>query len=149
MMSSIKRFSGRPRKNPNSIGVKKDEYIAHDNMNFIHARYHLQCPSTSSASNNLVFFHYLGLSINVLSERVNCNIQHRVENSSVWKYEARHGLALFQLTSISWTWMESVAFSYCVGRGSYWPRQYIFMHLITSMLCFIKCISIRAKKHWR
>lgn len=99
MMSSIKRFSGRPRKNPNSIGVKKDEYIAHNNMNFIHARYHLQCPSISSASNNLVFFHYLGLSINVLSERVNCNIQHRVESSSVWKYEARDGHALFQLTS--------------------------------------------------
>lgn len=143
MMSSIKRFSGRPRKNPNSIGVKKDEYIAHNNMNFIHARYHLQCPSISSASNNLVFFHYLGLSINVLSERVNCNIQHRVESSSVWKYEARDGHALFQLAS-------KCCFQLLRGPWLiYWPRQYIFMHLITSMLCFIKCISIRAKKHWR
>ena len=41
MMSSMKRFSGNPLKKPNSIGVKKDEYTAHNNMNFVHALYHL------------------------------------------------------------------------------------------------------------
>lgn len=51
-ISSIKRFSGRPRKNPNSIGVKKDEYTAHNNINLSHARYHLHC-SLISASTNL------------------------------------------------------------------------------------------------
>lgn len=40
-MSSTKRFSGRPRKKPNSMGVNKDEYIAQTNMNNSHALYHL------------------------------------------------------------------------------------------------------------
>lgn len=40
-MSSMKRFSGNPRKKPNSMGVKKDEYTAHNSMKFTHARYHL------------------------------------------------------------------------------------------------------------
>jgi hypothetical protein len=37
----MKRFSGNPLKKPNSIGVKKEEYTAHNSINIVHARYHL------------------------------------------------------------------------------------------------------------
>jgi hypothetical protein len=37
----MKRFSGNPLKKPNSIGVKKEEYTAHNSINIVHARYNL------------------------------------------------------------------------------------------------------------
>lgn len=39
--SSKKRFCGNPLKNPNSKGVKNDEYIAYNTINFSQTRYHL------------------------------------------------------------------------------------------------------------
>lgn len=54
VMSSKKRCSGRPRKNPNSNGVKKEEYTATTSIVCFHSAYHLlsgwmiQRPSSTS-----------------------------------------------------------------------------------------------------
>ena len=40
-MSRKTRSFGNPLKNPNSMGVKNEEYTARNNMNFVHLLYHL------------------------------------------------------------------------------------------------------------
>ena len=40
-MSRKTKSSGNPLKNSNSMGVKNEEYTAHNNMNFVHVLYHL------------------------------------------------------------------------------------------------------------